>query len=190
MVDRSNHSTGFLLPKIEKALETESKSFHHVKLSMRYVMQTYNNTTKKESLLRLIPLKNKHHCYQVELSLPTETRYIGKIDMGGDGGTFFTKRRNENIFRKIGLEGSIGINFALLHNPNIKFKWIIVELDGRSLVTSREFVKTYGKQYQFSQKDFELQVFLPIEDFDVNRARAFERVRGIQDDFFTKRKAV
>ncbi len=59
-------------------------------------MQTYNTQTKKESFLRLSPIRSKPYCYKVELVLPMQTHHIGTIDTGGDGGTFFTKRKHEH----------------------------------------------------------------------------------------------
>lgn len=150
-------------------------------------MEDYNNTLKKESLLRIAPIENKPYCYQLELDLPMQRRYIGKIDTGGDGGTFFTKRKQKHVFRKT---NSLGINYALLNNPNIKFKWIVIDFEGRKLVTSRLYFNTYGKPFQFSKKDFELQVFLPIDEFGIEKARAFEKALGIQTEMFSERFAV
>lgn len=149
-------------------------------------MQNYNNAQTKESLLTIVPIENKPYCYQVELDLPMQRRYIGKIDTGGDGDTFFTKRKQKHIFKKT---NSLGLNYALLNSPYIKYKWIVIDFEGRKLVTSRAYFNTYGKQFQFSQKDFELQVFLPIDEFGIDKARAFEKAKVIQQDLFG-RKAV
>lgn len=150
-------------------------------------MQNYNNTSKKESLLRLIPINNKPYIYQVELDLPMQKRFIGQLDFAGEG-TFTTKRKEKHLFRKT---NSLGLNYALLNNSQINFKWIVIDFEGSKLVTTREYFKIHGKHFQFTNKAFELQVFLPIEEFGVNRAREFEKVRGIQSELFIKhRKAV
>ncbi len=119
--------------------------------------------------LKLIPTENDS-VFSVQLSLPFETRFIGEISNSGDG-TFSTKRIGKHIFRKT---KALGINYSLLTSQKIRFKWIVVYLDGVPLVTSRDYFIANSKCFQFGKKGFELQAFLPIALFGRNKVEEFE----------------
>lgn len=124
-------------------------------------------------MLELIPTK-KTDSKQVRLYLPNQTRTIGKIAQD----TFTCTRNERHIFRST---NSIGLNYELLTSKNISFKWILIKLIDsatkktiRQLVTTRSYFLHFGQYMEFRQQNFEAQVFLCIDEFDINRAREFE----------------
>jgi hypothetical protein len=125
--------------------------------------------SENTKLIGLIPTKYSH-LFNVQLNLSFQTRYIGKIDFAGDG-TFTTNRKSKHIFKKL---NALGVNHSLLIDESIHFKWIVIEYEGRKLVTSRHYFLTHGKCYQFGKVGFELQCFLPLDKFGLNEAREFE----------------
>ena len=102
--------------------------------------------------LRLIPTKFSH-VFDVQLLLPSETRYIGKLDEAGEG-TFTAKRGAQHFYRKT---GSFGINLELLQR--FDFKWIVITYCGEELVTTREFMLHLGRVFSFVKAGFEQQCF-------------------------------
>lgn len=127
-----------------------------------------------KKLIELIPTKY-HSVYNIQLNLEEQTRYIGKVDIASEG-TFLTVRKLKHLFRKT---NSLGINRTLLVDESIPFKWIVIDFEGRKLVTSRIYFLTFGKCFQFGNKGFELQCFLPLELFGVEKARAFEAAQTL-----------
>ena len=129
--------------------------------------------------LRLIPTVHSH-VYQVQLNLPLQSRYIGKIDEAGEG-TFYTKRSEKHLHRKT---NSLGLNLELVQRQDLPFKWIIIDFDGRRLVTSREFLLYHGSIYNFRKAGFEKQIFLRLDYWGEERARAFEKMLCQQVELF------
>lgn len=121
------------------------------------------------SQLQLIPTKQPS-IFNVQLNLPFETRYIGKLDTEGEG-TFLTKRKEKHLFKKL---NSIGINYSLLKDEFIPFKWIVIDYQSRKLITSRRYFLKHGQRYKFSNEGFELQCFLSLDLFGIDKAREFE----------------
>ncbi len=139
--------------------------------------------SKNKKLLELIPTRYPS-VFQVRLNLEMQTRFIGKLDTAGEG-TFLTQRKPKHIFHKYGGEdGSLGINHTLLTDESIPFKWIVIELEGHKLLTSRLYFLTHGKNFKFGGQGFELQCFLPIAEFGLNKAREFEARQVIQENLF------
>ena len=103
----------------------------------------------------------------VVLRLGFETRFIGKLHHE----TFSCTRRQQHLHRR---SNSLGLNYSLRTNPGISFKWVVVDFSGKMLVTSRRFWLARGHVYRFS--GFELQSFLPLCEFGIEKARAFEAV--------------
>lgn len=122
---------------------------------------------------------NKPKIFEVKLFLEFETRFIGVISTISDG-TFICKRKSSHLFRK---NNSLGINHQLLTSPEIKFKWIVIYFEGQKLETARKYFLAKGKQYRFGNKGYELQVFLPLDEFGMDKARAFEQTNFIQTSF-------
>ena len=120
--------------------------------------------------LQLIPTKHAH-CFNVQLNLEAETRYIGRLDESGDG-TFYTKRLKNHLHRKT---DSLGLNLELLQRQDFHFKRIVIDFDGRKLITSRNFVLYHGSIYNFRKAGFEKQIFLRLDYWGEDKAIAFEK---------------
>ena len=131
-------------------------------------------------IICLVPTKHSH-VFQVQLNLEYQTRYIGKIDTAGDG-TFYTTRSEKHLFRKT---NSLGINYSLLSDELIKFKWIVIFCNGQKLISTRNYYLKKGKAFQFPNKGFELQVFVPIDELNEKTAQQFEQSFGVQESLFT-----
>ena len=143
---------------------------------------------KNTKLIELIPTRYPS-VFQVQLSLEMQTRYVGKLDTAGDG-TFLTNRKPEHIFHKYGGEhGSLGINHSLLTDETIPFKWLVIDFPGKKFVTSRLYMLTHGKCFKFGSQGFELQCFLPVDQFGLNKAREFEARQLIQENLFPNEAA-
>lgn len=125
-------------------------------------------------LIELIPTRH-NSVFNIQLSLESQTRFIAKIDLAGDG-TLIIMRKKSHLFRKT---NSLGINHSLLVDESIPFKWIVIDFEGRKLVTSRLFFLSFGKCFQFGNKGFELQCMLPLESFSIEKARAFEAAQTL-----------
>lgn len=123
---------------------------------------------------------NQPDVYQVQLSLEFENRYIGKLDVSGEG-TFTTSRKPQHIFRK---NNSLGINYSLLTDDKIFFKWIVINYESGKLITTRDFFLTHGKCFKFQNQGYELQCFLPMDKFGITQARYFEARQCIQQSLF------
>lgn len=130
------------------------------------------------SIIELAKSVNKN-LLEIKLHLDFETRYIGVLSNQG-AGTFFCKRNASHLFRK---QNSLGINQELLTSPSIKFKWIVIDFENQRLITTRKYFLAKGRQFQFGKKGFELQVFLPLDEFGIEKARAFELNNGEQSSF-------
>lgn len=120
--------------------------------------------------------------YMKFVYLPTngKNRRLGTLDQAGDG-TFQTTRKLEHIFRKT---QSMGLSYDLLTNEDIDFKWIVITLNNKSLVTSRAYFLQYGYIHQF--KGWDVQVMLPLNLFGIDKARAFDakREKAVQQNLF------
>ena len=136
---------------------------------------------QSNKIIRLVPTKHSH-VFQVQLNLEQQTRYIGKIDTAGDG-TFYTTRSEKHLFRKT---NSLGLSYSLLSDENIKFKWIVFSYNGQKLTSSRNYFLKKGKVFQFSNKGFELQIFVPLDELNRKTAEQFENSIGHQEDLFSQ----
>jgi len=102
--------------------------------------------------------------FKVKLILPDEVRWIGELNAFKEG-TFFTKRRKEHLFKKL---NALGISHQILISEELDYKWIVIDYDGKRLVTSREYFLAHGKLLHFKDKGFEPQVFLPLSEFGID----------------------
>jgi hypothetical protein len=141
-------------------------------------MQNYHS-------LRLYP-KKKQNCFDVCLELPFQSRFIGELNLSGEG-TFTCKRsETKHLFNKL---NSLGLNYQLLKSEKVSFKWIVIiytEKNGNhvKLVTSRNYFLHHGYCYEFANRGFELQCFLELEKFGIEKARLFESQSIIQENLF------
>lgn len=132
--------------------------------------------------LKLNPTNNSKQ-FQVQLNLNFQTRYIGKLDVSGEG-IFTTSRKHKHLFR---IFNAIGINYQLLTDSNIPFKYIkIIYTDEngikRILETTRNYFFKKGIVKKFNS--FELQSLLPLSEFGINKAIQLERNVGVQENLF------
>jgi hypothetical protein len=119
----------------------------------------------------------------VELQLPTGPRMLGSINVAGR--TFKTSRKKEHILR----EGrSIAINEGLLNSG--KFDWIVVDVQGSDskFVTSVDFIRTFGQKICYGKAGYEVQVFLPLSYWGLEKARQFARSKKSQLTLFSRDK--
>jgi hypothetical protein len=135
----------------------------------------YSNQNK----VNLIPTGNKKR-FRIQLSLPTETRYIGFLDTSGEG-SYVTERKKKHIYRKF---NSFGVSYDLIHNPNIEFRWIIIRCDGKEYLSTRDYFRVNGKVSNFTSKGFELQLHIPIAELNIEAVKQFEKSYPIQLNFF------
>jgi hypothetical protein len=127
--------------------------------------------------LELIPTKHSH-LFRVKLNLEFQSRFIGTLDTSSKG-KFITERKERHLFRKT---NSLGLNQALLTSPEIDFKFIVIDYNGKKLVTTRLYFITHSKVFIF--KEYERQVFLALDDFGLDKAEEFERKINNQIDLF------
>ena len=122
-------------------------------------MYSSNLTVTRTGVIRLL-LKDKHY---------KSRRAIGWLSDNGD--TFHTKRNPEqHFFYKL---RAYGINYDLLNEG--RFTWIVIELPlGKRLVTSRRLFLAKGILLNFQQNKLERQLFLPVSEFGIDKAREFE----------------
>ena len=135
--------------------------------------------SKGSKLVELIQTKYSH-VFNVKLHLEFQSRYIGKIDTSGEG-TFLTVRTLKHLFRKT---NSLGINYALLSDESIKFKWVVISYNGQKLLSTRNYFLKKGQSFQFSNKGFELQNFVPLDELNLKIVQKFEQSLGVQQDLF------
>lgn len=139
-----------------------------------------------EALLQ-IHTTNHPTLQNVSLKLEFETRILGAIETTGEG-TFITSRRAKHLFRKT---KSLGFNYSLLTDSRFKFKFITIQYQDESgakriLETTRKYFLFKGKCFQFCKKGFELQTFLPLSEFGLNKALQFEKGIDNQKSLFDR----
>jgi len=114
--------------------------------------------------------ESSQHLFKIKLVLPFQTRFIGTLDKSGVG-TLILHRKKEHILNKI---NAIGINYELLSSPDIHYKWIKIFCCGKELISTREYYLIKGRTFQFSNKGYELQSFVPIDELTLSTIRKFE----------------
>ncbi len=149
----------FILEIRKPVLKTPAKS-----VEGKIQMESQNKGNK---LVELFPTKFSH-LFKVKLNLDFQTRYIGTLDISGQG-TFFTERKEKHIFRRT---NSVGLNGELLNSSDIQFKYITIDYNGQKLSTTRMYFLTHSKCFTF--KNFERQYFLPLNEFGLNKANEYE----------------
>ena len=118
--------------------------------------------------------------FRIQLLLPSETRYIGFLNTSGEG-SYVTERKRKHIYRKY---NSFGVSYDLIHNPNIEFKWIIIRCEGKEYISTREYFKAKGKVSNFTNKGFELQLHVPIDELTLESVKQFEETHPVQLNLF------
>ena len=134
--------------------------------------------TQSMQKISLLPTKSRH-IFRVGLRLDFQTRYIGKLDKAGEGTFVSGKRTEKHLFRKF---NALGVNLELLQC--IDFRWIVVPYCGNQLWTSRLYLLERGKVYSFGRKGFEPQCFLPLPEWDYDKAKAYDASLSGQGSLF------
>lgn len=124
--------------------------------------------TKHNENLELLPTKYLH-LFRVKLNLGFETRYIGTLDRSGEG-KFLTDRKRKHLFRKT---NSLGLNEELLTSNELQFRWVIINFEGKKMITSRMYFTTHSQVFTF--RGFERQYFLPLNLFGIDKAEEYEK---------------
>jgi hypothetical protein len=117
--------------------------------------------------------------YTVGLKLDNQTRFIGKLDRAGAGTSISNGRTEKHLLKKL---NAIGINRELCER--FTFRWLLVPYCGHRLLTSRLYLLKYGKALTFHRAGFECQLFLPLQEWDIEKAESFERTLELQGDLF------
>ncbi len=141
------------------------------------------NLNESQSKIKLVPTTNKNR-FRIQLSLPTETRYIGFLDTSGEG-YYITERKKKHIYKKF---NSFGVSYDLIHNPNIEFRWIIIRCDGQEYISTRDYFRVNGKVSNFTNKGFELQLHIPIDELNIETIEKFEKSYPVQLNFFSEQE--
>lgn len=131
--------------------------------------------------VRLFPKSNKENCFDVCLNLQFEQKFIGELSFEGEGTFTCNRTEGKHLFRKL---DAIGFNYRLLTSDKIFYKWIVINYrtsNGftKKLISTRDYWKAYGQVYQFSKKGYEVQSFLSLDKFGIEKARLFEQGKTI-----------
>lgn len=118
--------------------------------------------------ISLFPTKSPH-IFTVGLQLDFQTRFIGKLDKAGEGTFISVKRTEKHLFEKL---NAVSLNLELLER--YEFRWVMVPFCKESLWTSRLYLLNHGRVYTFNKKGFEPQCFLPLSEWGMEKAKAFE----------------
>lgn len=143
-------------------------------------MLKHSNSEDISQHLSLTPHKNSSHIFDIKLKLDTQTRFIGTLDIS-DSGTLILKRKKDHIFNKL---NAIGINYELLSDTRIKYKWIKIYIENKIYISTREYFLIKGKTFQFGKKGFELQSFVPLDELNIKTIREFENQKNKQGYLF------
>ena len=127
--------------------------------------------------LDLIPTKH-FHIFKVKLNLDFQSRYIGTLDKSGEG-KFLTDRKEKHLFKKT---KSLGLNATLLTSPEIDYRLIVINYNGKKMNTTRLYFVTHSKVFKFI--GFEKQYFLPLTEFGLAKAEEYEKSLGTQLGLF------
>ena len=108
---------------------------------------------------------------EIRLTLPNQKpRNIGWFSDSGD--TFHCQRNPaKHLHYK---SESYGFNYELLRDG--MFVWVFVHLPfNELLITSRNHILEKGSFLHFKNEGFERQIFLPLTEFGIDRARETEK---------------
>ena len=78
---------------------------------------------------------NSPYIFSVKLNLAQQVRYIARLDSAGDG-SLLIKRTAKHLFRKT---NSLGVNYQLLADERIRFKWLAFNYCGQKYISTREY---------------------------------------------------
>jgi hypothetical protein len=129
----------------------------------------YTQETNVAQLGRGVELTptNQPHVFRVQLRLPHKTVHPGTLDLGGEG-RFKCRRQPEHILRKL---NAWGVNAEIV--DRFPIKWISIICEGVEYITSREFIRRFGKRLTY--REYEQQYILPLDLWGLDVVREFEK---------------
>ncbi|MBI1931580.1 MAG: hypothetical protein HYS24_03510 [Ignavibacteriales bacterium] len=127
-----------------------------------------NEPLKQDSLIIRCDIR-KPYVQSIIARLNGEERYVGNIDISGEG-TFQSSRKENHVYRKT---NSLGIAYAVLNDERLEYRWIVLNFMGRALVTTRNYFQKNCHIRHYN--NYELQCFLPIEKFGRRIAEEFDK---------------
>lgn len=115
----------------------------------------------------------------VKLSLPFKEVFIGKISDDA-----YTKKIKSSLHKFRNLN-SIGFNYELIEQGQFRFIKVLSD-DGNIYETTRLYILAHGKVQTFFKQSFEKQIFLPISEFGLEKALAYEKTLNSQLSLFER----
>ena len=135
-----------------------------------------------KEFLEIVPTKYAH-VKNIKYHLQFKAVRLGSVDESGEGTFIATPRTETHLFRKT---NSLGINYDLLVDERLKFKWIVIPYCEHKLISTRNYFLKKGKAFQFGKKGFELQIFVPVNELNIHTARKFEFYQVFQENLFAE----
>lgn len=86
--------------------------------------------------------------------------------------TFCSLKKENHLYR---LLNAFGLNYKLLNEGEKYFDNIRIEYDFGILETTRKFYLANGKFKHYGQNHLEKQIFLPLEQYGIERAKNWEQ---------------
>lgn len=100
---------------------------------------------------------------RIQLTFNGQTHPIGEMVEVGDTWTFYKRvNRDKHYFRKL---KAYGINYLLISSLNPDTQIVIDEIQGDMYKTTAGEIVAKGKFLNFKREGYELQIFLPLEEW-------------------------
>lgn len=133
---------------------------------------------KLSNSLELVQTKSSN-IFKIKFHLHSKPLYIGELDILGEG-TLVIRKNSNHIFKKL---NGIGINYFVLSDQRLHYRWIKIFVDGREYISTRHYYLRVGKPFQFS--GYELQICVPISELNLDTIRKFEAGENNQYNLFS-----
>lgn len=85
--------------------------------------------------------------------------------------TFCTTKKPEHLYKKL---NAFGLCYKLLSEGGVYFDKIKIEYGFKVLETTREFYLAHGEFKHYQNNDLEKQIFLPLEQYGMEKVKAWE----------------
>ena len=162
----------------EKNMVTQNSCNQNKKRISKFKSETKTIIKISDSLYAVGKTKN---LFEIKLKLASQTRHIGWVDNSGEG-TYITQRKSEHIFKKL---NAFCIGYELVHQSIIPYNKIVVIHDNQKFLTTRNYLIHNGIIVLFINKGYELQLALPIKQFNLKTALEWEKKNiSIQCELF------
>lgn len=121
------------------------------------------------------------HRQRIKLTVKNKPKFIGEIDLSALEGVLIIRKKTEHIYHKL---NAIGINYQLLADERLHYKWIKIYCGSKEYISTREYFLAKGRVFQFSRKGFELQAFVPIDELNLETIKKYELKKYSQGNLF------